>query len=149
MSYTKSTVNPVYLFFASFLKGDSRNTNAGAKNSDANMRQSSGAANMSQIAAGTVIEGTVKFDHNVRLDGIIKGDVECTHKLVMGKQAKIEGTLKTQNMTVEGAFEGTLTVKELLQLASSAKVSGSISAGKLQVDPGAILDGDCQVGNKK
>jgi cytoskeletal protein CcmA (bactofilin family) len=45
---------------------------------------------------------------------------------------------------IEGTFEGTLKVTELLELRETARVEGEISYGKLKIDPGAVLSGNVQ-----
>ena len=38
------------------------------------------------ITAGTVMEGKFKAAENVRLDGIVKGEMKCDKRIVMGEQ---------------------------------------------------------------
>ena len=43
------------------------------------------------IAQGTTIEGTVKAEANIRLEGIVHGSVTCGGRLVMSNTAYIKG----------------------------------------------------------
>lgn len=98
------------------------------------------------IAEGTVIKGEFKTSANVRLDGKIHGNVNCDGKIIMGKKGAINGNIRSDKFSVEGFFEGELLVADTLHLLGTANVSGVFKAGKLIVDEGAILNGECQIG---
>lgn len=98
------------------------------------------------IAEGTVIKGEFKTTANVRLDGSINGNVNCDGKIIMGKKGSINGNIKSDKFSVEGFFEGELVVNDTLHLLSTANVAGVFKAGKLIVDEGALMNGECQIG---
>ena len=50
------------------------------------------------------------------------------------------------NADIEGTLDGTINVKELLTLKSSAKLQGDISTNKLSIEPGAVFSGSCSMG---
>jgi cytoskeletal protein CcmA (bactofilin family) len=98
------------------------------------------------IAEGTVITGDFSTTANVRLDGKILGDVDCNGKIIMGKKGAINGNIRGEKLTMEGFFEGECHLSDTLHLMPTANVNGVFRAGKLIVDEGAILNGDCQIG---
>jgi cytoskeletal protein CcmA (bactofilin family) len=98
------------------------------------------------IAEGTVINGDFSTTANVRLDGKILGNVDCNGKIIMGKKGSINGNIRGDKLSIEGFFEGDLYVADTLHLLSTANVTGLFRAGKLIVDEGAVLNGDCQIG---
>lgn len=100
------------------------------------------------IAEGTVIKGEFKTTANVRLDGSIQGNVQCDGKIIMGKKGAIQGNIKSDKFYVEGFFEGELSVNDTLHLLSTANATGVFRAGKLVVDEGALMNGECQIGPK-
>ena len=48
---------------------------------------------------------------------------------------------------VTGKVQGNIVVKEFLQLRGACNVTGNLSAAKLQVDPTATFNGQCQMGS--
>lgn len=98
------------------------------------------------IAKGTKIEGQFNCTQNVRLDGIILGEVKCDSRLVMGETGRIEGKIKTQDADIRGTIEGEIHVSGLLHLQSTARVNGTITAGDMKVEQGASYTGKCSVG---
>ena len=99
----------------------------------------------SVIGVGTVIDGEIKSDNNIRLDGTVIGNIECSAKVVMGKRGSFKGNMITDSTIIEGNFEGHIEVKDLMHLQSTALVQGEILASKLIVDIGAVLTGTYEI----
>ena len=93
------------------------------------------------IAHGTTIEGQLKASSNIRLDGIVKGDVSCAGKLVMSATAKIIGNISCKNFRGEGVVEGDIVATHKIHLMNKSIVKGNIQYQSLQIDLGATLNG--------
>lgn len=104
---------------------------------------------LNTIVNGTVIEGTIKSESDIRIDGIIKGSLSCNAKVIIGPTGLIEGEVRCQNAVIEGNFEGTLQVAELLNIRETAKVVGDVRTNKLIVQSGAVFSVSCQMGAAK
>jgi hypothetical protein len=63
--------------------------------------------------------------------------------LVIGESGSIKGTVKAQDATIAGTFNGDLTVSGKLELLNTAKIFGEIRAGSLVTSDGAIFQGTC------
>lgn len=98
------------------------------------------------ISHGTVIEGKFSASENIRLDGVMKGELLCDKRLVMGEQGKVEGNITTVDAVIMGKIEGELKVTGTLTLKPSALVKGAIFAKYMIVDEGARYFGDCKIG---
>lgn len=103
---------------------------------------------LNRIVEGTHIEGTVKSDSNIRIDGEVKGNILTKGRVVIGPKGKILGEITCQNAEIEGVVEGKIMVEDLLSLKSSAKLDGEIFTAKLAIDPGATFTGSCHMGSK-
>lgn len=99
------------------------------------------------IASGTRIEGKFSTTEDVRLDGIIVGEVNCEKRVVMGETGKVEGNVLTVDSSVRGKVKGEIKVSGTLHLHETAKIDGAIIARKMIVDSGASYSGDCRVGD--
>ncbi len=110
---------------------------------------SGGGHSLNSIVQGTRIEGTINANSDIRVDGAIKGKLFCDAKVIIGPSGKVEGEIRCVNAVVEGHFEGTISVKELLNVRETAKLQGDISAGKLIVQPGGTIDGTVAMGGRK
>ena len=100
------------------------------------------------IGVGANINGTIKENNEISIQGTVEGDVECKD-LIIGKSGILKGKIKTDSLSVEGNVEGELTVKGLLKLMASGTVSGKISYGSLQINEGGKLMGELDYKDKK
>ncbi|GAC1418735.1 MAG: hypothetical protein NVS1B13_03510 [Flavisolibacter sp.] len=98
------------------------------------------------ISSGTLLQGDVKSDNDLRIDGTIQGNVSSSAKIVVGPSGIVEGNIQANGADITGKVIGNIAVKELLQLRSQSNVDGNIAAAKLQVDPAATFNGKCQMG---
>jgi cytoskeletal protein CcmA (bactofilin family) len=101
---------------------------------------------LNRIVEGTIIEGDIKSDSNIRIDGYVKGTINVKGRLVLGTTGKIDGNIYCKNADLEGKLNGTMEVDELLSLKTTAKLQGEISTNKLSIEPGAIFSGNCKMG---
>lgn len=95
------------------------------------------------IAKGTKIVGDFFSDGDIRVDGIIEGNIETSGKVVIGKEGEIIGKLKCSNAYFEGKLTGTLELTETLTLKSTAYIEGDVITQKLAVEPGATFNVSC------
>jgi len=104
---------------------------------------------LNSLVQGTSIEGKVKAESDIRIDGTIKGNLDCTAKVIIGPTGYVEGNVNCANAIIEGRFEGVLNVKELLNVRNSAKINGEITTNKLIVEAGAVFNVTCKMGKQE
>lgn len=97
------------------------------------------------LVQGTVVEGDIQSKSDIRIDGTIKGSLKCEAKVIIGPTGAIEGEVSCKSAMVEGRFQGTFIVEDLLTIRETANVNGQIRYGKLVVQPGAVLVGDLRM----
>lgn len=98
------------------------------------------------IGAGTVIEGDIRSNGDIRIDGTVHGKVISKAKVVVGSTGTVDGDVTCQSSDLSGTVKGKMSVSELLFLKSSAKIIGDIVTGKLVVEVGATFTGSCNMG---
>ncbi len=98
------------------------------------------------IGAGTSIEGEVKSNGDIRIDGTVNGSVTSKAKVVIGTTGIIEGDINCQNADISGTVKGKTNVSEMLFLKSTARITGDIISSKLVVESGASFTGSCNMG---
>ena len=100
---------------------------------------------LNALVKGTVVEGTVRCDSDLRVDGTIKGKLTCKSKVIIGPTGVVEGEIDCQNAVIEGRFKGVLNVSELLNVRETAEVDGEITTNKLLVQSGARFNVSCKM----
>lgn len=98
------------------------------------------------IGAGTTINGDMESNGDIRIDGILKGNLKGKAKIIVGTDGVVEGNIEGQQADIMGHVTGTIKVQELLFLHGKTQVNGDIYAGKLQVEPTATFNGSCHMG---
>ena len=97
------------------------------------------------IGTGTVIEGNIMSNGDIRIDGGLKGNLTTKGKVIVGDTGKISGEVKCRNFEVEGSVDGKVIVSELLSLRAKSKILGDITTSKLAIEPGAVFTGKCDM----
>lgn len=100
---------------------------------------------LNAFVKGTLVEGNVRCESDLRIDGSIKGKLICSAKVIIGPTGSVEGEIKCQNAVVEGHFKGIMQVQELLNVKDTAEIDGEISTGKLLVQSGAKFNVSCKM----
>ena len=108
---------------------------------------SSNAVNL--LCERTMIVGDVKTKNDIRIDGMIKGKILTSGRLVVGNTAKIEGDVECVNIEVMGVVLGNITASGTVSLKAPARVMGNIVSAVLSVEPGVMFNGNCQMVKKE
>ena len=102
---------------------------------------------LNTIAQDTQIFGNIESNGDIRIDGILEGDLECKGRVVVGPESKINGNIRCNSGEIMGSVVGEIIVKELLSLKGTASITGNLTMGKLSVEPGARFIGQCKMLN--
>lgn len=94
-----------------------------------------------RISKGAIIEGELNSETDIRVDGKIKGVLQCSAKVVIGQTGVLEGDIQCKEATIEGNVLGKLEVNGVLFLKRTAVVEGEIFYKRLIVEEGAVVTG--------
>jgi hypothetical protein len=100
----------------------------------------------SLIGTGTTITGDIVSNGDVRIDGILRGNIKGNARVVIGAEGSVEGDVEGLQADIMGKVTGKIFVRELLNLRGSASIKGDIRAGKLQIEPTVVFNGQCHMG---
>lgn len=97
-----------------------------------------------RITEGTVINGEITSESDIRVDGTIKGTLFSSSRIVVGEKAVIEGKIVCSNLDFWGTLKGDVFIKDVLSLKNGSFVEGNLLTSKLQVEMGARIEGYCK-----
>jgi cytoskeletal protein CcmA (bactofilin family) len=100
------------------------------------------------IGKGTVIEGIIRVDGPIQVDGHIDGGLSAEGHASIGPTGCVLGDLTADELAVGGRVEGTISVRNHLYVAPGAIVRGDVRYGSLQVDRGGVIDGSALHGEE-
>ena len=97
------------------------------------------------ISNGTEITGDIRSQGDIRIDGVLIGNLSTKGKVVIGNTGKVKGEVICKNSEVSGEIEGKINVSQLLTLKVSSSINGDIITNKLSIEPGARFTGNCNM----
>jgi len=98
------------------------------------------------IGRGTIIDGNIKTESSIRVDGAIKGKLICKNTVTVGDGGRIEGDVQAVNAIIGGKIKGKIIVSEKLVLESKSSLVGELKAKKLIIDEGSVFEGTSDMG---
>ncbi|MFO7769085.1 MAG: polymer-forming cytoskeletal protein [bacterium] len=100
------------------------------------------------VGNGTVIEGTLNISSSIRVDGKVKGRINCSDTLLVGKTGVVEASVKVKSATIGGRVEGDIQAQEVVILEGKSTVMGDVTTKKLIIEEGAVFNGTCRMGEE-
>lgn len=97
--------------------------------------------NVTMISEGTTIEGNITSNGNVRVDGMVNGNIDASGMVTQGHKSHITGDIKAGSFIVGGVFEGNIHCSGKLAIEGKSKVTGDLYARFLVVEEGAVFNG--------
>ncbi len=97
------------------------------------------------IAQGTSVTGDLVSNGDFRIDGVLKGTITASGRIVVGETGEVDGDISCQNADISGSITGNLEVKELTVLKQSSRFNGNIHTVRLTIEAGAIFSGQCSM----
>lgn len=94
------------------------------------------------LGAGTVYNGQLSFVGSVRIDGQFTGEITSEGTLILGKEAKVEGSINVCNLVLSGKLHGTVVVTGKTILHKTAHLTGELATRSLIIEEGALLQGN-------
>jgi cytoskeletal protein CcmA (bactofilin family) len=95
------------------------------------------------IGKGTWIQGDMKIQNSIRVDGRILGNIQATDTVVVGKEGEVEGNIQAKHVLLAGRVKGNIHVPGKIALETRAVVLGDIKASRLVIEEGALFNGKC------
>lgn len=97
------------------------------------------------IIGGTVIEGKVSGDANVRIEGTLRGSVDIQKTVVVAAKGCTEADIKANVVVLEGQHRGDVEAVELIQITPTAKATANLKAPAIAIEKGAKFCGNIEM----
>jgi cytoskeletal protein CcmA (bactofilin family) len=86
------------------------------------------------------IEGTIRADEDIVIDGSMKGTIEVkTHQLTVGPKGKVEADVTAESVVISGRMTGNIIARSKVLITKNADFSGQIKAKRIAVEDGAYI----------
>lgn len=95
------------------------------------------------VGEGSIFDGTMKSKASIRIQGHIKGDMDCLGDVIIGEQGAVQSNISARSVTVAGTVQGNITASEKIIITATGKVFGNLSSKVFVVNEGAVFRGAC------
>lgn len=93
-------------------------------------------------------DGTYNSTRDLRIEGQVKGTIECRGTLHIAQGANVNARVEAENISVAGELDGEITCRGRLQILPSGRVTGKINTVSLVIHEGAFYEGDLEMGSQ-
>src|SRR3954471_20015286 len=99
----------------------------------------------SVIDRNSVFDGTFQTTRNLKVEGEVKGTIECKGTLFVASGATVAAKVEADNVTVAGDLNGEVRCRGRLQIMPSGKVRGKVNTQTLVINEGALYEGQLEM----
>ncbi len=100
---------------------------------------------LTKIEKGTFLKGSIGADTDIRIDGVVEGELKTSQKIFIGETGKFKGQAIAKNIDLCGKLDGEIHVEKKLFLKETAILTGDIRVGSIEIEEGAYFKGKCNV----
>ncbi len=104
---------------------------------------------VTMLSEGAILDGSLKLTGDLRIDGVINGDIHGKKKVVVGEKGKVIGDIYCEYFELHGRVEGNIVCKQVARLHATAFLRGDLYAAQLSVAIGASFIGASKGEQKK
>ncbi|MDR1647026.1 MAG: polymer-forming cytoskeletal protein [Zoogloeaceae bacterium] len=98
---------------------------------------------VSLIDQGTRIEGNIRFNGGLRVDGEICGQVQAASSdaaLILSEHGSIRGEVDVPHLSTNGSIHGPVRAASL-HLQTKARIVGDVTYSRIMIELGAVIEG--------
>lgn len=104
-----------------------------------------GETSYSVIDRHSVFDGTFQANRNLRIEGEVKGTIECRGTLFVAQGATVSAKVEAESITVAGDLNGDIHCQGRLQIMPSGRVRGKVTTVTLVINEGAYYEGQLEM----
>jgi cytoskeletal protein CcmA (bactofilin family) len=97
------------------------------------------------LGKDTSFEGKMIFEGVARLDGKFQGEIFSGDVLIIGETAAINAKVKVGTLIVDGEVSGDVSAASKIEIHSTGKLKGNITAPALVIREGGFFEGSCKM----
>ena len=99
----------------------------------------------SLLSRNVKIEGEIRGEENLHIDGRIKGAVRLNGDILIGNAGIVEAEIEAENVVIQGQVKGNVTARQQLEIWPSGKLLGDCTARSIDIKEGAVFEGRSQM----
>ena len=102
--------------------------------------------NVAVIGSSIQINGDLRGDEDLRIEGNVSGTVKLkNHALTIGQSGKVKAGVYAKSIVVDGETKGDLHATDCVSIHANARVQGNIIAPRVSIVEGAHFKGSIEM----
>lgn len=103
--------------------------------------EATGGGATSYIDPNSAVEGTIRTNRDLRIEGRLNGKISCDGVLMVAEGAVVDAEIDAASIIVAGEMSGTVRCRGRLEIRTSGIVRGDVKTGALVILEGARYEG--------
>jgi cytoskeletal protein CcmA (bactofilin family) len=100
------------------------------------------------IGQSTSIEGFMRCESNLRIEGKVTGDIECNNNVTIGETGIARSNISATNLIIAGKVYGDLTIQGTITIMPTGELHGNLTSSSLIIHEGATFNGSSNMKNE-
>lgn len=100
------------------------------------------------LGRGSQVNGTIRSEGSIRIDGEFEGSIESQDSLVVGKEGVVRADAKVKRAVIGGRYEGNINASVKVELHAGCEMLGEVVTPSLVIEEGVVFEGNCKMGAK-
>jgi cytoskeletal protein CcmA (bactofilin family) len=90
--------------------------------------------------------GTMYIEGDLRVGGIVEGEVEVTGDVAIDDMAKVKASVTARDVSISGQVVGAIVARKRLEVTRSGSLIGDVRVARLTIQDGATFSGKVSMG---
>lgn len=100
------------------------------------------------IARGSKLEGVMRGETDVELEGELDGEVDLAATFHVLPEGSFKGNVKAEVIRIAGSIEGNVDAVQRVELLSTGRVVGDIQSPRVAIAEGGFCQGRVEMGRR-
>ncbi|WP_375583407.1 polymer-forming cytoskeletal protein [Cyclobacterium xiamenense] len=92
------------------------------------------------FAPGFRMIGDIDSNNDVRVEGIIQGNLTTTKRIIIGKTGQVIGNVKGHQISIMGEVVGEVIASDITVIGETGVVHGTVLTNKIKIESGAEVE---------
>lgn len=100
------------------------------------------------IGDNLVLYGNLKVQNDLRIDGVVTGNIDCQESVIIGEKAHLDGNITAKNIYCDGKIYGNVKAKQIY-LSESATLIGKVQTSFIEMKKNSHFEGEIKINKKE
>lgn len=91
------------------------------------------------------LNGQISSCEKLVVEGRVEASMSECREIEIAESGMFKGEAEIEVAEISGTFEGTIIARDLLIIRATGRITGSVRAGRLEVERGGEIQGDVQI----